>query len=195
MIKLVKPLILIIAIYTCGICKGQASQKCPEIKWKNGSEAAKKIMKSDFYYDALDAWSPFGSDTGSDTYYLYCEWRKENPKESVRKFLDGELISFEYPGFDIYLDGSNTERLKTIVSTMRNNYVDLNYIDELVISLAFSQLFLEGRIEPEVKKWAEAAFSREAAFLVFWGDGKDDLKERKEREQRMNQLLTDLRKG
>ena len=152
-------------------------------------------MKSDFYYDALDAWSPFGSDTGSDTYYLYCEWRKENPKESVRKFLDGELISFEYPGFDIYLDGSNTERLKTIVSTMRNNYVDLNYIDELVISLAFSQLFLEGRIEPEVKKWAEAAFSREAAFLVFWGDGKDDLKERKEREQRMNQLLTDLRKG
>ncbi len=173
----------------------QGTPQCPEIEWKNGSAAAKLIMKSDFYYDALDAWSPFGSDTGSDTYYLYCDWKKKNPNENVRKFLDEELISFEYPGFDIYLDGTNAERLKTIVSTMRNNYVDLNYIDEIVISLAFSQLFLEGRIEPEVKKWAEAAFSREAVFLDFWGEGKDDAKKRKEREKRVNQLLNDLHKG
>lgn len=192
--KSVNSLFFLIAVFFSKVC-AQETLQCPEIEWKNGSIAAKQIMKSDFYYDALDAWSPFGSDTGSDTYYLYCDWRKKNPNENVRKFLDEELISFEYPGFDIYLDGSNTERLKTIVSTMRNNYVDLNYIDEIVISLAFSQLFLEGRIEPEVKKWAEAAFSREAVFLDFWGDGEDDLKERKDREQRMNQLLNDLRKG
>lgn len=178
-----------------GVCNGQASSKYIEIEWKNGSEAAKKIMKSDFYYDALDAWSPFGSDTGSDTYYLYCDWKREHPGESTRKFVDGELIAYGYPAFDLYIDGENPEKLKTIVSTMRNNYIDLNSIDEIVISLAFSQLFLEGRIEPDVKKWAEAAFSREAVFLDFWGDEKGNLKERREREARMNQLLNDLRKG
>lgn len=65
----------------------------------------------------------------------------------------------------------------------------------MIISLAFSQLFLEGRIEPEVKIWAEAALSRKTAYLDFWGKEKEEMKERKQRAERMNQLLNDLRKA
>jgi hypothetical protein len=39
---------------------------------------------------------------------------------------------------------------------MLNKYIDLNAINNMVISLAFTQLFLEGHIEPEVKKWASS---------------------------------------
>ncbi|RKO70762.1 hypothetical protein D7322_15960 [Sphingobacterium puteale] len=72
---------------------------------------------------------------------------------------------------------------------MANPYIDINAINNSIISLAFSQLFREGRIEPEVKKWAEAAISREAVFLDFW---EEDQALRKER---VNQLLNDLRKA
>lgn len=51
-------------------CQGQTSEKCLEIERKIGSNTAKKVMISDFYYDPLDAWSPFGNDVGSDTYYI-----------------------------------------------------------------------------------------------------------------------------
>lgn len=58
----------------------------------------------------------------------------------------------------------------------------------MLISLAFSQLFLDGRIQPEVMKWAEAAFNRELAYIDFWTD-------KVEREKRMTQILSDLRKA
>lgn len=190
--KLVIALSILICFAIFGICKGQGTKKHIEIEWKNGSEAAKKIMKSDFYYDALDAWSPFGSDTGHDIFYIYYDWKKEHPNENIKKFMDEELLSSGYPTFDLYMDGKSPDKLKAVVNTMRYNYVDLNTIDEKVISLAFSQLFLEGSIDPEVKKWAEAAFSREAVFLDFWDSEKNEMEERKER---MNQLLSDLRKG
>ncbi|MDH6254184.1 uncharacterized protein YfeS [Chryseobacterium sp. H1D6B] len=186
----------VLAIATCiffyGFCNAQDSPKYKEIEWKNGSEAAKKIMVSTFYYDPLDAWSPFGNDIGSDTYYLYCDWRREHSKENIRKFIDEELAGLGYPGLDISMDGKNPEKLKSLVNTMRNNFVDLNAIDNIVISVAFSQLFLDGRIEPEVKNWSEAAFSRESVYLDFWGDEKEGIKKR---EERMTQLLNDLRKG
>ena len=72
--------------------RSQVSSKCIDIEWKNGSEAAKKIMKSDFYYDALDAWSPFGSDMGHNAYYSYCHWKREHLNEDIRKFMESELI-------------------------------------------------------------------------------------------------------
>ncbi|MDC8099779.1 hypothetical protein [Chryseobacterium rhizosphaerae] len=195
--KIINTLAIFSCLLYCEVCMAQSSPKYIEIEWKNGSEAAKKIMKSNFYYDALDAWSPFGNDTGNDTYYLYCDWKREHPKENVKKFMEEELVSLGYPGFDLYLDGKDPERLRRIVNTMHNQYIDLNAIDNEVIALAFSQLFLEGRIEPEVKKWAEAAFSRESVYLDYWGDKNGEAKERKERkerEERMNQLLSDLRK-
>ena len=75
---------------------------------------------------------------------------------------------------------------------MPNQYVELNAIDSSIISLAFAQLFLEGKIEPIVREWAEAAFSRELMYLDFWDNDKERMKER---EERMNQLLIDLRKS
>ncbi|WPO84596.1 hypothetical protein SD427_18890 (plasmid) [Chryseobacterium sp. JJR-5R] len=175
-----------------GKVNSQVSSKCKEIEWKNGSEAAKKIMKSNFYYDALDSWSPFGSDMGHDAYYSYCHWKKEHLNKDIRKFMESELIDLGYPGFDLALTSNDSEKLKEIVNSMPNQYVELNAINNTVISLAFAQLFLEGKVDPKVKEWAEAAFSRESMYLEFWDSDKERMKER---EERMIQLLNDLRKS
>ncbi|WP_261511048.1 hypothetical protein [Chryseobacterium paludis] len=53
------------------------------------------------------------------------------------------------------MDGKEPEKLKRIVSTMVNQYIDLASINDKIIALAFSQLFLEGSIDPEVKKWVK----------------------------------------
>lgn len=187
--KLSKILALVILFVCFQSYKSQAVQRYVELEWKNGSNAAQKIMVSDFYYDPLDNWSPFGNDTGSDTFYLYCDWKREHPKDNIRGFVNEELIDLGYPNFDLSITGADTERLKRITSTMLNQYVDLNAINNKMISLAFAQLFLEGRIEPEVKNWAEAAFSREAAFLDFWEE------DQSARKVRMEQLLNDMRKA
>lgn len=173
------------------IYQSQATQKYVELELKNGSEAAQKIMVDKFYYDPLDNWSPFGNDTGSDTYYLYTDWKKEHPHESIRMFVNDELVDLGYPNFDLNLDGSDPEKLKNVVDSMVNQYLGLNSINNSIISLAFAQLFLEGRIEPEVKKWAEAAFSRESAYHDFW----DDEGSQGERKARMEKLQNDLRKA
>lgn len=189
-LKIIKMIAIVICIVSFVKYKSQSFQEYKLLEWKNGSEAAKKIMVSQFYYDPSDAWSPFGNDTGSDTYYLYCDWKKTHSNENTKKFLDDELSSLGFPSFDISMDGKNPENLKKFVNdAMPHQYISLNAINNMIISLAFSQLFLEGRIEPEVKKWAEAAFSRESVYLDFWGD------EKKERKERMNQMLNDLRKG
>jgi len=189
--KLIINLIILSSLLSYGIFKSQISQKYIEIKWKNGSKAAQKIMKSDFYYDVLDSWSPFGNDVGNDTYYLYCDWKLKHPTESIRKFIDHQLIDLGYPEFDISITNIDVNQLNQIVNKMHNQYVDLNNIDNMIISLAFTQLFIEGKIQSDVKKWAEAAFSREVLYLDFW----ENDKERIERKERMNQLLTDLSKG
>lgn len=173
-------------------CQGQKAEKCLEIERKNGSDAAKKIMVSDFYYDSLDAWSPFGNDTGSDTYYLYCDWKKRHPNQKIENFVKDELASLGYPTFDLDMDGKDIAKLQNIVNAMLNKYIDLNAINSNIIALAFSQLFLEGHIESKVKRWAEAAFSRESIYLDFWNGEKG---EKEERKNRMNQMLSDLRKA
>ncbi|CAA7389949.1 hypothetical protein [Chryseobacterium fistulae] len=190
--KFISILIIVSTLLSYQICRAQSSPKYIEVEWQNGSEAAKRIMISKFYYDPLDSWSPFGNDVGSDTYYLYCDWKREHSNQNVKGFLEEELINFGYPGFDLYIDGNDPEKLKGIVDTMVNKYIDLNAINNIVISLAFSQLFLDGRIEREIKKWAEAAFSRELMYLDFWDSEKGEMEKR---QKRMNQLLSDLRKG
>lgn len=186
--NLLKIGIILIGSLSFQDCQGQTSEKCLEIERKNGSNAAKKVMVSDFYYDPLDAWSPFGNDVGSDTYYIYCDWKKKHPDGDIKDFVDQELTNLGYSNFNILLDGSNMLVLSKIVDSMPNQFIGLNSIDNMLISLAFSQLFLEGRIQPEVMKWAEAAFSRELAYIDFWTD-------KVEREKRMTQILSDLRKA
>jgi len=187
-----KNTLFIICLFFLSFFYAQSSSKYIELEYINGSENAKEIMKSPFYYDALDNWSPFGSDIGIDTYYLYVDWRSRRRDETVRSFVEQQLRDFGYPQFNILVDGTDVKKLNGIVDQMRDNYVDLNMIDITIISLAFSQLFLEGYIQPEVKIWAEAAFSREQAYLDFW-DGEKG--EREERKKRMDQMLSDLRKA
>ncbi|RMZ58049.1 hypothetical protein D1632_17310 [Chryseobacterium nematophagum] len=111
--------------------------------------------------------------------------------QSSQKYIEVEWKNGSEAA-NLYMDGNDPEKLKSIVDTMNNKYVDLNTINNKVIALAFSQLFLEGHIESEVKKWAEAASSRELIYLDFWNVEKGEMRERQER---IDQLLSDLRKG
>lgn len=179
-------------VFYAGFCQAQSNLKHIAIEQQNGSDEARKIMVSDFYYDILDNWSPFGNDTGNDTYHLYIDWRAKYSFEKVRSFVNEQLIDFGYANFDLSVDGSEKTKLTRIVDEMHNKYIDLNAIDNMLISLAFTQLFLEGHIQSEVKVWAEAAISREVIFLDFWSDKENEIKDRK---NRLDQMLNDILKA
>ena len=69
---------------------------------------------------------------------------------------------------------------------MPNKYYDINYIDNTVISLAFSHLFLSGNIDAEIKKLAKIAIEREILFAEVWEENS------KTRIEKLNKLAKSL---
>ncbi len=69
---------------------------------------------------------------------------------------------------------------------MPNNYYDINSIDNTVISLAFSQLFLLGNIDAEIKTLAKIAIEREILFAEVWEENS------KTRIEKLNKLAKSL---
>lgn len=75
------------------------------------------------------------------------------------------------------------------VQKMNNQYFDLNRIDNEIISLAFTQLFLSGKIENEVKELSLKAIKREMLYLDFWDT------DSKIREERLTQMKSAILKS
>jgi len=171
-------------------CNNKAQEKSipMEIKIENANPNAKKIMTNEFYYDIINEFAPFGNDVGNDTFYLYADWKKKNANESAEKFLKQELRELGQQNFDLKLNSKNSKELVLAVDKMPNQYVDINWIDNIIISLAFSQLFQEGKIEEEIKKLAKIAIDREIFFADFWGENAKD------RTKYLNEMLIDLNK-
>ena len=72
------------------------------------------------------------------------------------------------------------------IISKKNKYFDIYSIDNTVISLAFSQLFLTGNIEPEIKKLAKIAIEREILFADVWEENS------KTRIEKLNKLTKSL---
>ncbi|KPE49094.1 hypothetical protein [Chryseobacterium indologenes] len=164
--------------------------KYVEIKKEYGANKAQQIMAEKFYYSVIDEFAPFGNDMGNDTFYLYSDWIQENSDKNALLFLQENLkdLGNAYASFDLRTDAKNRNYLIQEVSRLPDQYVALNRIDSIIIALAFTQLFLEGKIDKGINILAQIAIDRELAFVEFW---KEDGKERSDK---LNIMLSDLKK-
>ena len=102
------------------------------------------------------------------------------------KFLNENLAEIGLSNFKLNTDTKNPRKLFLTVDKMPNKYFDIYSIDNTVISLAFSQLFLTGNIEPEIKKLAKIAIEREILFADVWEENS------KTRIEKLNKLTKSL---
>ena len=181
-----KKIVQIIFLVLIGISyqyKSQVKSMNIEIIKENAKPFAQKIMVDDFFYDVTDEFAPFGNDVGNDTFYLYFEWKNLNENKSAVEFLNKNIAEIGLSKFDLKTGVKNAKKLYLIVDKMPNKYTDINWIDNTVISLAFSQLFLNGKIEPQINELAQIGIERELLFAGVWEENE------KIRTQKLNKLL------
>lgn len=73
-----------------------------ELSLNNAHPTAQKYLKEDFFWSPVEESSPFGNDSGNDTFYFFLEWRKNNPTSNPKDFLMQEISNSGFPKFDIY---------------------------------------------------------------------------------------------
>ncbi len=121
----------------------------------NAHPAAVAALSEPWYWDSGDEISPFGNDTGADVLSLLHQWRQESPDASPMKLLKQLLADWGVPdaGWDD-LDPGHLGKLR------RAEDYGVSMRDDMIIALAFGQVVLEGRLDPEVRRYAITAVRR-----------------------------------
>ncbi|TXF79223.1 hypothetical protein [Chryseobacterium sp.] len=162
---------ILFLVFIISSCESKGQNNLPmniEIKKENANPAAQKIMSDEFFYDVVDEFAPFGNDVGNDTFYTFIEWKNKNETKKATEFLTGNLAEMGLSDFNLNADAKDPRQLLLNVDKMPNKYDDINSIDNTVISLAFTQLFIGGNIDPEIKHLAKIAIEREVLFADVW---------------------------
>lgn len=151
--------------------------------------AARKLLQADWLYSAKDDHAPFGSDDAADAYAAFSDWRKTHTGGSTKKFVTDLLLSWQYPAFDHKATDYNSLR-----NYIEGNTLGWRYLfgtDAAIIATAFGQLYIEGRVDSDLKQMAVTALKRESTheFIQSWQE------ERPEREEKLNKLLAILEKA
>lgn len=148
---------------------------------------AKKLMTDSFFFNVIEETAPFGSDDGSGTYASFHIWRKDHPFESLTTFLEYHLNDWGYPKFDI--NETDFEKLKTYLKQDEMNIRYMTGIDQAIVATAFGQLYLEGKIDNDIKELAVISINRELlpGILRLWRDYENTRKEN------LNKLLVVLK--
>ena len=157
-----------------------------ELSPGNSHPIAARILTDDFYWDEGDENSPFGNDHGADTFAFFREWREDHPESSPVKFLDQLLQEWEASneGWDV-TEQAEVERL------LEDDEFSLGTRDDAVIAVAFGQLILEGKMEPEINRRALVALERQSLPLILKGWG-ENAAERTERLEKMKAALAQV---
>ncbi len=106
---------------------------------------ARELLAGSVVWNYGDEDSPLGTDTGADTFADYMKFHQAKPDGRIQEFISDQLDK----RFDVLIR------------------------DDFIIGLAFAQILLEGRVDPEVKHYAIFALHRQAmdAMLAFRGGG------------------------
>jgi uncharacterized protein YfeS len=116
-------------------------------------------MREDILWDCAYELAPFGSDEGSDAYAEYRSWRAENPTanliDCIAWILGGRLAEYN---FGLTTDAAIEQCDESAESL---GYSDAFTLDATIIATVLGQLVNEGRIDAEVKPFANVAVARQ----------------------------------
>ena len=149
---------------------------------------AAALLKEDFFWSPTDPGAPFGSEPGSEAAYGFYSWRKTHLTTSPVIFLKDLLDSWH--SHPLAWDELDTLRIKAY---MIDGVPGLVIRDEAIISTAFAQFVLEGKIDAELKYDATRTLQRELLpVLTSQYGGPADQQQHIEK---MKKLLSVLNQG
>jgi len=123
---------------------------------------ARELMSEELFFDCTDEDAPFGSDEGSDAYFEWREWRKENKSNSLTDcfewILDGNLSGYNEnlcTEVQIKIDQTNPD------NAFLAEHYDIYTLDTTIIATALGQLLDEGIIDKDAKPYIMVALNRQ----------------------------------
>jgi uncharacterized protein YfeS len=150
---------------------------------ENAHPNTRVLMNDEWYYSPIDDMAPFGSDDAADTYAYFYEWRQTNKKASIKKIILNHFLHWGYPQSD--LETTDYEKFTPFLEQNELGDRLLFGMDAAIIAAAIGQLYLEGKIDPDIKAFARTAIKRELQpqILITWNDLKPM------REKRLNDFI------
>jgi uncharacterized protein YfeS len=128
---------------------------------------AREALADAFFWDASDPCSPFGDDTGREVLEAFRDFRVEQPRGEPLALLGELLEEWEIAdtGWDV-VDAAEVQAMGA------EDELGLLVRDEAIVALAFAQIVVEGKVDPEVRRRAVLALARQSlpALLHGWGD-------------------------
>jgi uncharacterized protein YfeS len=128
---------------------------------------ARALLTDAFLWDPADPCSPFGDETGLEILEAFRDFRAESPRGDPLAVLDEMLARWE-----IVNDHWDVVSAAEVHAIGADDEFGLLLRDEAILALAFAQLVVEGRLDPEVRRRTLLALTRQAlpALLHGWGD-------------------------
>lgn len=144
---------------------------------------ARAALTDAFFWDTSDPCSPFGDETGREVLEAFRSYRVEEPRGDALALLDELLERWEVASES--WDAVDADEVQAIGA---DDELGLLVRDEAIIALAFAQIVVEGRVDPEVRRRAILALARQSlpALVHGWGDR---ARARTERVERMRAVL------
>lgn len=150
--------------------------------------AAREALTDAFFWDARDPCGPFGDETGREVLAALQELRDEDPRASGLALL-GELLA-RWEVADTAWDVVDEAEVEAIGAEDESG---LLLRDEAIVALAFAELIVDGRLEPEVRRRAILALGRQALPALIHGFGERG-KQREAHVARMREVLLTTRR-
>jgi uncharacterized protein YfeS len=124
-----------------------------------------KLCGEEFFYDCVDEFAPFGSDSGADTLHSLEDWFRKPRPRPVRAFID-ELME----SWDMTLPDLEATDRRTVEKWLADENLStwVAEIDQLVIAAALGQYKITGAVDRDVLELALAANAREAIATDWW---------------------------
>ncbi|APR87162.1 hypothetical protein A7982_12511 [Minicystis rosea] len=145
---------------------------------------AREALTDDFFWNAGDPTGPFGNETALEVYEALRDLRDDDPRASALALLDALL-----EGWEVKNEGWDAVDEADVHALGADDELGLLVRDEAILSLCFGDLILTGRVDPEVRRRAILALSRQALPALLHGFG-DQMKVREARVARMRELLS-----
>jgi uncharacterized protein YfeS len=144
---------------------------------------ALEALADPFFWDADDPCAPFGNDTALEVFEALADFRDEDPRGSSIPLLEELLERWEVA--DEGWDAVDEDEVQALGEA---DELGLLVRDEAILALAFGDLILTGRIDPEARRRAVLALSRQALPALLHGFG-EKMKVREKHVARMREVL------
>lgn len=144
---------------------------------------AREALADAFFWDVADPTAPFGNETALQVLTALRDLRDEDRDASAVALLS-ELLS----GWEIADEGWDVVGEAEVQELGERDELGLLVRDEALLGLCFGDLLLRGRLEPELRRRALLALTRQALPALLHGFG-DRMQARRERVTRMREVL------